>query len=158
MTTTFKDDNGDRQEQNPPMIQRIQALYEDLDAESIEAGALRELYAPDIVFVDPLHRFEGLPTLERYMHGLYRNAHKVSFRYLSTWEREDEAMLRWEMDFSHPRLRRGATITVPGVTYVRFTDRIHRHRDYFDSTEMIFDHVPVLGRILGWLKHRLNQS
>lgn len=140
------------------MIQRIQAAYRELDAQAIENGALGELYDPRIVFVDPMHRIEGLAALERYMHSLYRNANRVGFHYLSAFEQENEAMLRWEMDFSHPRLRRGQTISVPGATYLRFDERITRHQDYFDSTRMIFDHIPVLGTVLGRLKQRLNRT
>lgn len=138
------------------IVKRIQETYSTLDAHSIQAGALGKLYDDNAVLIDPLHRLEGLPSIERYMLSMYRNAAKVSFEYLSVWEREGEATLRWEMEFSHPKLKQGRFIVVPGMTYVQFNERITWHQDYFDSNHMIFDHVPVLGSILGWLKGRLN--
>lgn len=138
------------------IVQRLRDTYNRLDHDEIEAGKLAKLYADDVVFVDPLHRIEGLPALQRYMLGMYQNVNDVSFRYLTTWETENQAMLRWEMDFSHPRLNRGQLITLPGVTYVESADKITWHQDYFDSNQMIFDHTPLLGSLLGWLKGRLN--
>lgn len=138
------------------IIDRIQDTYNALDATTLESGLLGELYDRDIVFVDPLHRIEGLPALQQYFQGLYRNVIDISFRYLTHWEDGDEAMLRWEMTFRHPKLHKGHPIVVPGVTYVRFDRRITWHQDYFDSNQLIFDHLPLLGPALGWLKGRLN--
>lgn len=138
------------------IVQRITQAYQELDQDSIKAGKLAELYDDNILFIDPLHRIEGLPALERYMAGMYRNVDDVSFRYLTTWEEAGEAMLRWEMEFSHPRLKNGRKITLAGVTYLQFAELITRHQDYFCSNQMIFDHVPLLGSVLGWLKGRLN--
>jgi len=138
------------------IIERIQTTYTDLNAETLQSGLLGELYDRNVVFVDPLHRIEGLPALQRYFEGLYRNVIDISFRYLTHWEGDGKAMLRWEMEFRHPKLHRGNPITVPGVTYLRFNDKVTWHQDYFDSNQMIFDHLPILGSALGWLKGRLN--
>lgn len=138
-----------------PIVQRLKATYEKLNVDSIDAGLLAELYDESILFIDPLHRIEGLPELEAYFRGLYRNVTGIAFRYLNTWDEAGEAVLRWEMDFRHPKLERGRIITVPGMTYLRYAERIIRHQDYFDSNQLIFDHVPVLGPVLGLLKNRL---
>lgn len=138
------------------IVERVQSTYNALNAETLEWGLLGELYDRNIVFVDPLHRIEGLSALQSYFQTLYRNVIDISFRYLTHWEGDGEAMLRWEMEFRHPKLNRGQPLTVPGVTYLQFNTKVTWHQDYFDSNQMIFDHVPVLGSALGWLKGRLN--
>jgi hypothetical protein len=138
------------------MLEQMQGVYNRLNRDTIHQGLLAEIYDPDIVFVDPLHRIEGFDNLQRYFEGMYRNVDEISFRYLTGWEQDNEALLRWEMTFRHPRLKGGAPILVPGVTYLTFAEKITHHQDYFDSNLMIFDHVPVLGSLLGWLKGRLN--
>ncbi len=138
------------------MLERMQDVYNRLNRDTVKNGLLAELYDRDVVFVDPLHRIEGLDNLQRYFEGLYKNVEEISFRYLTEWEQNNEAMLRWEMTFRHPKLKSGAPILVPGVTYLTFGKKITRHQDYFDSNQMIFDQVPVLGSLLGWLKGRLN--
>jgi hypothetical protein len=137
-------------------LEHMQNVYNRLNRDTVKDGLLGELYDKNIVFVDPLHRIEGLDHLQRYFEGMYRNVDEISFTYLTQWEQANEAMLRWEMTFRHPKLKGGSPILVPGVTYLTFEDKITRHQDYFDSNQMIFDHVPVLGSLLGWLKGRLN--
>lgn len=138
------------------MLERMQDVYNRLNRETVKDGLLAEVYDRDVVFIDPLHRIEGLDNLQRYFEGMYKNVDEISFQYLTEWEQDNEAMLRWEMTFRHPKLKSGAPILVPGVTYLTFGEKITRHQDYFDSNQMIFDQVPVLGSLLGWLKGRLN--
>lgn len=138
------------------IIERIQTTYAELGPNTVSRDLLAQLYSEDIVFVDPMHRIEGLDRLEQYFAGLYRNLADIDFQYLSTWEDDGEAMLRWEMTYSHPKIGGGKPITLPGVTYLQFDERIRLHQDYFDSNQMLFDHLPVLGSVLGWLKGRLN--
>ncbi|MHA7878527.1 MAG: nuclear transport factor 2 family protein [Saccharospirillum sp.] len=138
------------------IIERTQRVYGELNAQTVTSGLLAELYDERIVFVDPIHRIEGLPALQRYFEGIYRNVIEIAFDYQGTWEADGEAMLRWEMTFRHPKLKGGQAIVVPGATYLQFQDKVTWHQDYFDSNQMIFDHTPVLGSLLGWLKNRLN--
>jgi hypothetical protein len=35
--------------------------------------------------------------------------------------------------------------------------KIYYHRDYFDMGAMLYEHLPLLGRIIQRLKHRLGQ-
>ncbi|PTY36393.1 hypothetical protein BGP77_03590 [Saccharospirillum sp. MSK14-1] len=138
------------------MIERIQTLYADLGPDNVTRDRLAQVYGEQVVFIDPMHRIDGLDQLENYFVNLYRNLDTINFRYLSHWENESEAMLRWEMTYAHPKVAGGRPITMPGVTYLQFDERIQLHQDYFDSNQMLFDHLPVIGSILGWLKGRLN--
>lgn len=138
------------------MIERIQQLYNELGPDTVTRERLAQVYDEQVVFIDPMHRIEGLGQLEHYFVGLYRNLDDINFHYLSHWENDNEAMLRWEMTYAHPKVAGGRPITIPGVTYLQFDERIQMHQDYFDSNQMLFDHLPVIGSILGWLKSRLN--
>lgn len=138
------------------MIERIKTLYAELGPDNVTRERLAQVYGQQVVFIDPMHRIDGLDQLERYFVNLYRNLDDINFRYLSHWEKDGEAMLRWEMTYAHPKVASGRAISIPGVTYLQFDDRIQLHQDYFDSNQMLFDHLPVLGSILGWLKGRLN--
>ncbi|WP_108125468.1 nuclear transport factor 2 family protein [Saccharospirillum mangrovi] len=140
------------------LIERVQALYNDLGPNNVSRDRLSELYDDDVVFIDPMHRIEGLDALAHYFAGLYQNLTDIEFRYLSHWANDHEAVLRWEMTYRHPKIAKGRAITLPGVTFLQFDDRIRRHQDYFDSNQMLFDHLPIIGPVLGWLKSRLNSD
>jgi hypothetical protein len=32
---------------------------------------------------------------------------------------------------------------------------VYLHRDYFDAGALLYEHLPVLGTLIGWLKRRL---
>ena len=59
---------------------------------------------------------------------------------------------------NHPSLRAGDTIRVEGASYLRtHNGKIYYHRDYFDMGAMLYEHLPLLGRIVQRIKKRLGQ-
>ena len=59
------------------------------------------------------------------------------------------------LGYRHPRLARGAPIRVEGCSYLQWRDKVHLHRDYFDAGALLYEHLPLLGGTIGWLKRRL---
>ncbi|WP_075880552.1 nuclear transport factor 2 family protein [Vreelandella massiliensis] len=119
---------------------------------------LYEVYTEDIVFCDPLHRIEGRDALERYFAAMYENVTECRFRYHQTLRQDDKAFVTWTMHFAHPSLKRGRVIDVEGCTHLTFADdgRVAHHRDYFDAGAMLYEHVPLLGRVIRLLKRRIH--
>lgn len=126
-----------------------------LDAGSLDR--LGQLYTEDIRFQDPLHRVEGLAALRDYFAALYANVQDLQFDFHGFEQSAAGAgYLRWTMRYRHPRLRGGALIAVEGCSYLRWRDgMVCQHRDYFDAGALLYEHVPVLGTLISWLKRRL---
>ncbi len=61
------------------------------------------------------------------------------------------------MNFSHPRLKGGKAIIVPGSTFLQFsTDgRACFHQDYFDLGTMLYQHLPIIGFMVKSINRRL---
>lgn len=59
------------------------------------------------------------------------------------------------MHFRHPRLRGGAPISVDGCSHLLWWDKVYQHRDYFDAGAMLYEHLPLMGGVIAWLKRRL---
>jgi hypothetical protein len=59
------------------------------------------------------------------------------------------------MNLRHRRFKPEETLTLPGATAVRFGERVHFHRDYFDLGAMIYERIPVLGGAVRAIKARL---
>jgi hypothetical protein len=118
---------------------------------------LETLYTTDIEFIDPLHRVNGLDALTRYFEQVYENVATITFVMHSHDEvRAGEGYMLWRMRFSHPRLKNGDAIEVEGCSHIRWTDdKVYYHRDYFDAGAMLYEHLPVMGRVIAWLKRRL---
>ncbi|MEA9990312.1 nuclear transport factor 2 family protein [Pseudomonas sp. RTS1] len=117
---------------------------------------LGRLYSEDVAFADPLHEVQGLPALQRYFADLYSNVSELNFDFHGfDTVAEGEGYLRWAMRFRHPRLAGGQVIEVPGCSHLMWHDKVYRHRDYFDAGALLYEHVPLLGRVIRWLKRRM---
>jgi hypothetical protein len=60
------------------------------------------------------------------------------------------------MTYRHPRLKQGEPILVQGCSHLLWTDdKVFQHRDFFDAGALLYEHLPVMGRMIRWLKGRL---
>jgi hypothetical protein len=135
----------------PPPVRLFQRAFHELRPEA--AFPYTELYAPDVVFEDPLHRAEGLDAVRSYFERLNANLVVCRFEYEPTFHDHSRAVLPWTMNLE---LRRGPRrVTVPGVTLLRFGDRITHQRDHFDAGALVYEHVPLLGALIRLVKRRL---
>ena len=118
---------------------------------------LAELYHPDVVFQDPLHRVRGLAALQAYFAELYANVTELRFEFLGLDVVSDtQGYLRWTMQYRHPRRAGGQLVCVEGCSHLVFCEqKVISHRDYFDAGALLYEHVPLLGRLIRWLKGRL---
>ena len=138
------------------LAQRVKEAYLSIGSENV--ADLESLYTSDIHFEDPSHAVQGKRSLMRYLHKQFSNLSKCSFKFHSSIASETDIFLTWTMFLNHPKLRGGDTIRVEGSSYLRTRNgKIYYHRDYFDMGAMFYEHLPLLGRIIQRLKHRLGQ-
>lgn len=132
-------------------------MYENLDAENIET--VRSLYRHDVKFRDPAHEIHGIEELISYFSSLYREVTTITFSFDDPLVVDSSSYIQWTMTFTHNRLAKKRPISVEGITYVEFDHegKIFYHRDFFDLGAMIYEHVPLLGRLIQFLKKRLRQ-
>ena len=135
-------------------LRRFSQSFAALDKHNLHL--LDSLYSQDIAFADPLHQVHGLPELRRYFSELYSHISQLRFDYQGFDEvAEGEGYLRWTMNFRHPRLDGGELISVQGCSHLMWRDKVYRHRDYFDAGALLYEHLPVLGGVISWLKRRM---
>lgn len=117
---------------------------------------LGALYSDDVQFTDPLHQIHGLPQMRRYFAELYANVSDLHFDFHGFDQvSEGNGYLRWTMSYAHPRLARGKTIKVQGCSHLLWRDKVYQHRDYFDAGALLYEHLPIMGQLIAWLKRRL---
>jgi len=129
--------------------------FASLDKHNLER--LNSLYSPDIQFTDPLHQVQGLPRLREYFNELYANVSQLQFVFSGMDQVGDgQGYLRWTMSYRHPRLNAGQTIHVDGCSHLLWRNgRVYLHRDYFDAGALLYQHLPIIGRVIAWLKRRI---
>ncbi|MCF4996961.1 DUF2358 domain-containing protein [Pseudomonas syringae] len=135
-------------------LRRFARQFAELDHNNLHR--LAELYSEDIHFTDPLHEVQGLAQLRDYFGELYANVSELRFDFHGVDQTgEGEGYLRWVMTYRHPRLAAGRLIHVSGCSHLLWRDKVYRHRDYFDAGALLYEHLPVLGRVIAWLKRRM---
>lgn len=123
-------------------------------ADQLTVEDLTRIYASDIVFVDPLGKVKGLENLSHYFSGVYKNVTSCRFDYLDECRLEGKTSIKWDMYFQHPKLAGGSEIAVRGVSLLEFTDKVRYHEDIYDVGALMYEHIPVLGGPVKWLKRR----
>lgn len=136
-------------------LARFVALYQQLDRQQLHR--LSEVYADEVIFIDPAHRIEGLAALTDYFAALYQRLAYCRVVITSQLQQGRQAWLGWTMTFSHPGLRGGAPVTVEGATRLEFDEmgKVCLHRDYFDLGAMLYEQLPLLGSVVRTIKGRL---
>lgn len=138
-----------------PLLENFCEFYRELDQRPLQE--LARIYANDIEFRDPVHGVKGLDALTRYFETSLGDVSACRFEIHAVDELSGEAYVRWTMHFSHPRLNAGKIIDVPGISHLRFDDRISWHRDYFDLGAMLYEQLPLLGAMIRLIKRRLSE-
>ncbi len=118
---------------------------------------LGSIYTDDVIFIDPVHSIKGLQQLTAYFEALYQNINSIEFSFSYQMREGDVGYVQWTMTYSHPRVQKGHLIELPGVSFLKFHDsgKVNYHRDQFDLGCMLYEHLPVLGRIISTVKRRM---
>ncbi|MBM9605319.1 nuclear transport factor 2 family protein [Desulfopila inferna] len=138
-------------------MERFLEVYQHLNRNNLET--LAEIYSDDIVFIDPAHTLNGLTQLREYFEKLYSGLDSIKFDFIDHQQQNDVAYVQWRMDMHHSRLRRGRLVSVEGVSRLEFDtkQKVKLHRDYFDLGEMLYENLPIIGRVILSIKKRLGQ-
>jgi limonene-1,2-epoxide hydrolase len=137
------------------IVQQLEQFYTELGMAQVER--LSDIYADDIEFIDPLHHLHGLQDLRSYFEHLLQNTTQCHFEFYSRLIAEGEFSLTWKMQFAHPKLGNGRILSLDGISHIKFNEKIYYHRDYYDVSAMLHDHIPVIGWLSKKLKNGLAQ-
>jgi limonene-1,2-epoxide hydrolase len=135
------------------LVARFQQAFQELRHDNL--ARLAEIYADDVVFEDPLHRVEGLAALMAYFERMYAGVESIGFEFGEVLESPGQAMLTWTMHMTHRRLRPGESLSLPGASHIRFDERVHHHRDYFDAGALLYERLPLLGGVVRAIRRRV---
>ncbi|WP_337843422.1 nuclear transport factor 2 family protein [Rheinheimera sp.] len=140
----------------PLWLKRFIGTYQSLAVGPLDP--LATLYHPQVQFQDPLHQVQGLESLLSYFAGLYSKLTQCKFQIDSVFYQGNSAALYWTMTYAHPQLNQGKPIRVEGHSLIRGEqDKVVYHRDYLDAGQMLYEHLPVVGALIRWVKGRASQ-
>jgi len=137
---------------------RIEFIFNALNRDTM--NLLESFYDPEIVFEDPIVHVEGLPDLRAYYVSMYESVVDIRFDISNHYVDGDRHVVSWTMTVVHERFNQGEDVVVDGVSVIHFnaSDLVVYHRDYFDMGALVYEHVPVLGYVVGRVKERIRNK
>ena len=137
------------------ILEDFKKLYHALDQSNIDS--IDTVYASDILFTDPFHRVEGIDDLKNYFHDLYKNVDMIYFDFGESIYVNESYFVQWTMHLKHPKLNRNKSSKIDGATFFKVNSegKIVFHRDYFDAGSMLYEQLPIIGKIIQWIKKKV---
>lgn len=128
-------------------------IYSQLSVDNL--NLLDSIYHQDVMFIDPMHRLQGLDVLRDYFDSLYTNLTSCRFTINQVIVEGDQAAIYWHMRFCHPKLNKGQVIELDGSSHIQgCDDKVSYHRDFVDLGAMLYEHLPLLGKVIRLIKQR----
>jgi len=135
-----------------PRVARIVEFFERLTRADL--AYLAEIYAADVGFKDPFNDVRGLAAVQRVFGDMFAELDEPRFVVHDISVTGAHCFLTWDFLF---RQRRLGARAVRGCSHLLLDadGRILVHRDYWDAAEELYEHLPLVGSLLRWLKRRI---
>lgn len=143
------------------IVQSFRDFYADLG--QADLSNLSDIYAENVMFIDPVHRLQGRNMLHDYLSHTVNGCLHCHFTFEDrfcmtnqTGHLNGSATFKWQMNFAHKSIRQGKSTIVPGSSFVEYRNGlIDFHEDVYDLGAMLYEHLPIFGFVVKKIKMRL---
>lgn len=137
-------------------IERFRDFYSELSAERVRE-LVKSVYAADAYLNDGLKSMRGSDAIGAYLARSAQATLSTTVHFDDLARSGQDYYFRWRMRIRFRYLKRGRTCESIGMTHVRFDPEglVTLHQDYWDAGAGLYEHMPVLGRLIGAIRARL---
>lgn len=135
-------------------IGRFREFFKNVTAQSVREKTA-SLYAEDVWFNDTLKTLRGRAALEAYFLKTMDHVDVFQTQVNDVARSGANFYVRWTMDIRFKGAKE--PVRTIGVSLLRF-DREGRavfHQDFWDSGAGFYEHLPVLGGVMRWIKTKI---
>ncbi len=124
--------------------QKVHELFSMWDKKVPNVEELREWFADDMVFEDPLQRIEGIEDYREMNERLLKKNHDLNIEMEESAQNGPHIMFTFSLSMAPSKKRPKMRIHNTGMTYVRLNaaGKIEYHRDYWDFNTMFLSAFP----------------
>ncbi|MEM9489514.1 MAG: nuclear transport factor 2 family protein [Myxococcota bacterium] len=137
-------------------IERFKDFFSVLSADNVQAK-IRAVYADRVFFNDTLSEVRTIDQLERHLVKSAKATVSTVVEVTDVAAADGNYYFRWVMDIEFRKLRKGTVTRSIGISHIRFNraGKVVLHQDYWDATAGLFEHVPLIGGLLRYVKGKL---
>jgi hypothetical protein len=138
-------------------IQAFTKLYDQLDGGSIDKQ-IAETYAEKIYFNDTLVTIHDRQNLLKYLKHTQHQLDSIKFEVLGVHDSGNHSYVRWMMQTKFKAIGQAIGIRSIGISHLRFNadNKIIVHQGYWDSMQGFYEHLPLIGGVLRWIRNGLS--
>jgi len=131
----------------------VQQYFSGMTAASVR-DQTASVYAPEAYLNDTLVGIEGSGRIEAYFAHTIERAQLLKVEFLERAPVGTDWYVRWRMTVVAEGLNGGQPVVTYGVTQFRFDGdgRVLIHKDFWDAGSGLYEQLPGLGRVIGWVR------
>ena len=135
-------------------VARFALFYSNVTSASVRAE-IGSVYAENLFFNDTLKTLRTRAALQSYFVKTAEHAEAMKVTVVDVARSGANYYVRWTMEVRFKGSRE--SVFTIGMTQLRFNDQglIVFHQDFWDSTAGFFEHLPVLGAAIRWIKTKI---
>jgi ketosteroid isomerase-like protein len=135
-------------------VARFRAFFENVTADGVRQKA-PELYAEDVWFNDTLKTLRGRAAVEAYFLKTLDHVESFGAAVDDVAVSGVNVYVRWTMAVRFKGAKE--PVRTIGMTLLRFDrdGRVVLHQDFWDPAAGFYEHLPVVGGLLRWIKSKI---
>lgn len=140
-----------------PRVVNFASLYNQLDHNHVATQATKT-YAESLYFNDTLVTIDNREELIKYLEQTQQGVESMSLEVINVFTKDEDVFVQWKMQTEFTIMGKHSDVKSIGISHLRFDEegKIILHQDYWDSTNGFFQHIPVIGGLISWVKNRLH--
>ena len=129
-------------------VDELVRYFETLDEVSL--GEIDRVYTEEAYFKDPFNEVCRREDIRSIYARMFESLREPRFSVVNRIAEGDQLMLEWDFTFSIRRFRPLHPWRIHGTTHLRLASdgRIRYHRDFWDTGEELYAHLPLLGPVI----------
>lgn len=138
--------------------EKIITIFNQFDKSKLKL--LNTFYDKNALFEDPIVKIQGLDKISDYYYNTYKAVKSISFDFKELNEADDVFYGQWIMTLTVKGLNQNRPYQVDGLSVLKFNeaDLVIYHKDFVDIGSMVYEKIPVLGKVLSLIKKNLGHG
>lgn len=137
-------------------IERFRDFFRSMSVASVREKT-QQVYATDAFFNDTIKSVKGAEAIEEYLAESLEATESVVVKIEDIAESRGNYYFIWHMTIQFKNLNNGRPAESSGMSHIRFDQagKIVLHQDYWDAAGGLFEYIPVVGRLIRYVKGRI---
>lgn len=127
---------------------------------------LADIYVTDADFRDPFNHVQGIDGIRTVYADMFESLQTPKFTVLESQSSQqsdhNSVFLVWDMHylFNSDAAEQTPRRRIHGCSHLKLNEagKITYHRDYWDAAEELYTQLPVIGRVMHWLRRRVSAT